>query len=66
MNWDQIEGNGKQLKGRVQQQEGKLTDDDVDKINGRRAQLVGKLQERYGDDREVAEEQVSEFCSRCK
>ena len=42
MNWDQVEGNWKQFKGKVQQKWGKLTDDDVDVINGKRAELVGK------------------------
>jgi uncharacterized protein YjbJ (UPF0337 family) len=41
-------GNWKQLKGKVKEQWGKLTDDDLDKMNGRRDQLEGKIQERYG------------------
>jgi uncharacterized protein YjbJ (UPF0337 family) len=65
MNWDQVEGNWKQLKGRVQQQWGKLTDDDVDAINGKRVELVGKVQERYGYAREKAEEEVESFCKAC-
>ena len=48
MNWDQIEGNWKQVTGKAKEQWGKLTDDDLDVINGRREQLEGKLQERYG------------------
>jgi uncharacterized protein YjbJ (UPF0337 family) len=55
MNWDRIEGNWKQLKGRARAEWGKLTDDDVDVISGRREQLVGKLQERYGIARDDAE-----------
>jgi uncharacterized protein YjbJ (UPF0337 family) len=65
MNWDQVEGNWKQLKGRVQQQWGKLTDDDVDTIKGKRVELVGKIQERYGVAREKAEEEVESFCKTC-
>ena len=66
MNWDQSEGNWKQLKGRVQQKWGKLTDDDFDTINGKRVELVGKVQSRYGYAREKAEAEVEEFCSTCK
>ena len=66
MNWDQLQGNWKQLKGRVQKQWGKLTDDDFDVINGKRIELVGKVQERYGYAREQAETEVEQFCNRCK
>lgn len=59
MNWDRIEGNWKQLKGRVQEQWGKLTDDDLDVVAGRREQLSGKLQERYGLATERAEEEIA-------
>jgi uncharacterized protein YjbJ (UPF0337 family) len=48
MDWNRVEGNWKQFKGQVKEQWGKLTDDDLDQINGRRDQLEGKLQERYG------------------
>ena len=48
MNWDQVEGNWKQFKGKVQQQWGALTDDDLDKIEGRQTELNGILQKRYG------------------
>ena len=61
MNWDQIAGKWKQLKGQTQQQWGKLTDDDFDRIDGRREELVGVVQERYGIAREAAEEQVADF-----
>ena len=55
MNWDQVEGKWKQLKGSVKQRWGKFTDDDLDVIAGRRETLVGKLQERYGMAREEAQ-----------
>jgi uncharacterized protein YjbJ (UPF0337 family) len=58
MNWDQIKGKWLQFRGNVKQQWGKLTDDDVDQIDGHRDELVGKVQERYGVAREDAEEQV--------
>lgn len=61
MNWDRIEGNWKQIKGEAVAQWGKLTNDDIDVINGRREQLVGKIQERYGIAKDEAEAQVREF-----
>jgi uncharacterized protein YjbJ (UPF0337 family) len=61
MNWDQVEGNWRQLKGRVVEKWGKFTGDDVDVIKGRREQLIGKVQEKYGVAREEAERQVAEF-----
>jgi len=48
MNWDRVEGNWKEFKGKVQQKWGKLTDDDLAKINGQREQLEGIIQQRYG------------------
>jgi uncharacterized protein YjbJ (UPF0337 family) len=64
MNWDQIQGTWKQLKGDVQKQWGKLTDDDYDKVEGDRKKFVGKIQERYGVAREEAERQVDDWLSR--
>jgi len=61
MNWDKIEGNWKQAKGQAQQKWGKLTDDDLDVVRGKREELVGKVQERYGVARDEAERQVQEF-----
>jgi uncharacterized protein YjbJ (UPF0337 family) len=61
MNWDQIEGKWKQYAGTVREKWGKLTDSDLEVIHGRREQLVGKIQERYGIAKEEAERQVSEF-----
>lgn len=55
MNWDRIEGNWKQLTGRVQARWGKLTNDDLDVIAGRRDELGGKIQERYGIAKDEAE-----------
>jgi len=65
MNWDQIKGKWKQAKGQAQTQWGKLTNDDLDVINGTRQELVGKVQERYGIAVEEAEEQVAEFEKSC-
>jgi uncharacterized protein YjbJ (UPF0337 family) len=61
MNWDQIAGEWKQSKGRIQERWGRLTDDDMEVIAGRREQLVGLLQQRYGFIKEAAEEQVNQF-----
>ncbi|MBS1831050.1 MAG: CsbD family protein [Acidobacteria bacterium] len=61
MNRDIFEGNWKQIKGKVKEQWGKLTDDDLDMIAGKRDQLLGRIQERYGVAREVAEERLKEF-----
>jgi uncharacterized protein YjbJ (UPF0337 family) len=61
MNWDRIEGNWKQFKGKVKEQWGKLTDDDIDVIAGKRDQLVGKIQEQYGITKDEAEKQVDRF-----
>jgi uncharacterized protein YjbJ (UPF0337 family) len=58
MNWNQIEGNWEQFKGKVQSQWGKLTDDDLDVIKGNRRQLAGRLQKRYGKAEEEAEREI--------
>ncbi len=59
MNWERIEGNWKQAKGKAIEQWGKLTNDDLDVVAGRREQLAGKIQERYGLAKEEVESQVS-------
>jgi uncharacterized protein YjbJ (UPF0337 family) len=61
MNWDQVEGKWKQMKGVVRQKWGKLTDDDIDLIGGKQQELVGRLQERYGYSKEEAERNVDEW-----
>jgi len=58
MNWDQIAGNWKQVKGVVRKKWGKLTDDDVDVIAGKSDILLGKIQERHGIAREEAEKEL--------
>lgn len=64
MNWDRVEGNWKQFKGEIRQQWGKLTDDDLDQIGGVQTKLVGRLQERYGMERDEAERQVDSWLQR--
>jgi uncharacterized protein YjbJ (UPF0337 family) len=61
MNSDTIEGNWEQFKGKVQQQWGKLTNDDYDVLEGNRKELAGRIQERYGIARDEAEKQVSDW-----
>jgi len=61
MAWDTIEGKWKEMTGRVREQWGKLTDDDLAVINGKREQLIGKLQQRYGWAKDEVERQVNEF-----
>lgn len=61
MNWDQIEGKWKQAKGAIKQKWGKLTDDDLDVINGQKEKLVGKIQERYGVSKEEAQKQLDSW-----
>ena len=57
--WEKIKGSWNQTKGAIKEQWGKLTDDDLLEIQGRRDQLVGKIQTRYGISQEEAEAQVS-------
>lgn len=66
MNWDQIEGNWKQFKGQVRQRWGKLTDQDLTVVEGKREQLVGKIQERYGIAKEEAEKELKRFSEEVK
>ena len=61
MNWDMIEGNWKQFKGKAQAKWGKLTNNEWDALEGNRERLVGKIQELYGKAQDEAEKEVSEF-----
>lgn len=64
MNWDRVQGNWKQFKGKAKEQWGKLTDDDLDVVAGKRDQLVGRIQERYGIAKDAAERQIDEWVKR--
>jgi uncharacterized protein YjbJ (UPF0337 family) len=64
MNWDRIEGSWKQMKGKVKEQWGKLTDDDLDQIGGKRDQLVGRIQKSYGIGKDEADKQLTDWESR--
>jgi uncharacterized protein YjbJ (UPF0337 family) len=64
MNWDRIEGNWKQFKGKVKEEWGKLTDDDLRLLEGKKDKLVGRIQERYGCRKDEAERQVDDWIER--
>ena len=61
MNSSELEGNWAQFKGKVKAKWGKLTDDDLDRIEGRREELIGRIQERYGKSRDATDQEVNEF-----
>jgi uncharacterized protein YjbJ (UPF0337 family) len=61
MNWDQIEGKWREITGAVKERWGKLTDDDLEVIQGKRDQLAGRLQQRYGYAKERAEKEIDDF-----
>ena len=61
MNWDRVEGNWKEFKGKAQQQWGKLTNDDLDVIDGRREELSGRIQKAYGVTKDEADRQITNF-----
>ena len=64
MNWESIEGNWNDFQGKLIQQWSKLTSDDVNQVRGRRDALLGKLQERYGISRQLAENQIEDWMRR--
>lgn len=61
MSWDQVEGNWKQFKGKARETWGKLTDDELDQIAGKRDILLGKIQEKYGLAEDETEKRIKEF-----
>ena len=61
MNWDRIEGQWKQAEGKVREKWGKLTNDDLVRVAGKRDQLVGLIQQKYGESKDEVERQVGEF-----
>jgi uncharacterized protein YjbJ (UPF0337 family) len=63
MEWNRGEGNWREIKGRVKEKWGKLTDDDLNIINGRREQLEGKIQQRYGLAKEQIRKDIDEWYS---
>jgi uncharacterized protein YjbJ (UPF0337 family) len=61
MNWDTVQGSWMQFKGKAKERWGKLTNDDLDMIAGKRDQLLGRIQERYGIARDEADRQLKEW-----
>ncbi len=64
--WDQIAGAWKQVRGQARQQWGKLTDDDLEMVKGKRDELAGRIQQRYGISKEEANRQVDDWANRLK
>jgi uncharacterized protein YjbJ (UPF0337 family) len=64
MDWNRIEGNWKEFKGKVKEAWGKLTDDDLDHIAGRREQLDGKIQQRYGLGKDLAKKDIEDWLNK--
>ena len=64
MNWDQVQGKWKQMKGEVMQTWGKLTEDEVDRAAGSREKLEGLIQEKYGSTKEEARDEVDKWMAR--
>ncbi|MEQ8586992.1 MAG: CsbD family protein [Thalassobaculaceae bacterium] len=64
MNWDQIEGNWKSFKGKAQAQWGELTDDELDRSEGRQEELEGLIQQRYGKSREEAKQALRDWAEK--
>ncbi len=61
MDWNRIEGNWKQVKGKAKEKWAKLTDDDLAYVNGKRDQLEGKIQERYGIARDQVRKEIDDW-----
>ena len=66
LNWDQISGHRKQMKGKIKEKWGDLTDDEIDVAAGERDQLAGRIQQKYGVGKEEAERQVDEWAKDLK
>jgi uncharacterized protein YjbJ (UPF0337 family) len=63
MNWDQVSGQWKQLRGKIKEKWGDLTDDDLDVVAGKRDQFIGKIQQRYGIGKDEAERRVDQWAN---
>lgn len=65
MNWDRIEGQWKQYKGKAKERWGKISDDRMDQVEGKRDRLKGELQEAYGYGKDKADQEIDDFCRSC-
>jgi len=65
MNWDTIQGKWAEMKGKVREKWGKLTNSDLEEIGGKKDQLLGKLQQHYGYEKDKAEKEIDEFSRAC-
>ena len=65
MNWEQVEGNWKTMQGKVREKWGRLTNDEVENIKGKRDQLEGTIQRVYGKTKEEVKREVDDFCRNC-
>lgn len=61
MDWNRVEGNWKQFKGKIKEKWGELTDDDIDRMEGSREQFEGKIQEKYGIGKDQAKRNVDDW-----
>jgi uncharacterized protein YjbJ (UPF0337 family) len=61
MDWNRIEGNWKEAKGKIKQKWGQLTDDDLAQVNGSRDQLEGKIQQRYGLAKDLVRQDIDDW-----
>lgn len=61
MDWNRIEGNWKQFKGKIKEKWGELSDDDIDRMEGSREQFEGKIQEKYGIGKDQAKSNVDDW-----
>lgn len=66
MNKDQIEGEWKKLKGKIKEKWGKFTDDDLTQMSGKKDQILGKLQSKYGYTKEQAQKEYDDFLQKHK
>ena len=64
MNWDRVEGNWTEFKGKAQQKWGKLTNDDLEVVKGKRTELSGRIQQRYGYAKDQAEREIDTWLPR--
>ena len=64
MDWNRVEGNWKQVRGKIKEEWGKLTDDDLDAIAGKQEQPDGKLQQRYGYHKDQARKEMNDWYNR--